>query len=97
MLVKHILIWEKYMMLSEFKHGLKNEFKMSIEETYASFDLDENTNIFIESFDGINFEIIKMNRITLDMETIEEISVKTEKELNKKISKIVNNIYDFAI
>jgi len=86
----------EHMLLKELQKKLSDKFYMSIKQTYVSFNLDENTNIFIESFDGINFSIIRMDRSSLEMETLAEISASTELELNQKIGKVVNGKYDFT-
>ena len=52
-----------------------------------------NINIFIESFDGISFSINEMNRNTLKIKTLKEITAVTEEELNKKINDTMRNRY----
>ena len=86
------------MELVELRNNISSsKFHMDIKETYSSFNLNEDTNIFIESFDGINFSINTLNRHSLEMETLEEIVVKTTDDLNYNISKVIDEIYDFTI
>ena len=83
------------MLLAELKNRL-NDYYMNIQQTYHEFNLDDNINIFIESFDGINFSINEMNRNTLKIKTLKEITAKTEEELNSKINDTMRNIYDIT-
>lgn len=84
------------MLLNELNTRLSNNFIMDIKETYHSFDIDNNTNIFIESFDNKYFEVIKMDKNSLEMETIIEIEAYNNKDLNKQLNETLNKIYDFV-
>ena len=80
------------MLLVELMNRL-DDFYMSIQQTYYEFNLNDNINIFIESFDGISFSINEMNRNTLKIKTLKEITAVTEEELNKKINDTMRNKY----
>lgn len=80
------------MLLVELMNRL-DDFYMSIQQTYYEFNLNDNINIFIESFDGISFSINEMNRNTLKIKTLKEITAATEEELNKKINDTMRNKY----
>lgn len=80
------------MLLVELMNRL-DDFYMSIQQTYYEFNLNDNINIFIESFDGINFSINEINRNTLKIKTLKEITAATEEELNKKINDTMRNKY----
>jgi len=73
------------------------QIKMSLKETYASWDISGELNMFVETFDNKNFDVILMYYPTFKFLTIETLTPESDRDLCNKLQEIFNRFEDQEI
>lgn len=71
-----------------------NRLRMSIDETYYSHNITDDVNIFVESFDPSQFNMIKMTYPDFQFTKIGSITTNSEEQLNTWIDEKIGDIND---